>query len=226
MANRDLDMLETTHRALLAEMKVSIGYAIDVGVSFAEAGNGDEEIKQLEECTIKYVHMEREVQNHIQAITDARNGIASNNRIEDVEEFLENRKRELASEEVDHRSHPKYREFIQKVWAVKHPNEALPDLGEDFMVVTQDLNILCPITRKELEEPFKNQVCGHCYSKEAILEYLRTRRGKRECPVAGCSASVTKKSLEHDVDMERKIRQIKRRQKRTQRAEEEDVTQL
>lgn len=55
--------------------------------------------------------------------------------------------------------------------------------------------------------------CGHTYSRDAILEYIRTNTGKDStpCPVAGCSADVTRSSLEDDEDMEFELKRAERR---------------
>jgi hypothetical protein len=57
------------------------------------------------------------------------------------------------------KTHPKWREFKQRVWAVHHPDEALPDDEGDEVIVqlhnTAETNYLCPITRALLVHPVK-----------------------------------------------------------------------
>jgi len=123
------------------------------------------------------------------------------------------------------RRHPKMREFRQKVWSVKHPEEALPDeQGSDIVFMTQNRqDFLCPITRALFQEPMLNRNCGHHYSKEAILQYLSNSRGRgKDCPVAGCNAKVTVQSLEKDEDLERKVKRHKQEQQKT---EQEDTSE-
>lgn len=66
-----------------------------------------------------------------------------------------------------------------------------------------------------LEEPYKNKVCGHVYSKEAILQYIRTQKSKRrpcKCPTAGCAnGNVTEDQLEKDAMMEINVNRERRR---------------
>ncbi|KAL7556574.1 hypothetical protein ACA910_016216 [Epithemia clementina (nom. ined.)] len=59
----------------------------------------------------------------------------------------------------------------------------------------------CPITAQVLENPVRNKVCGHVYSRkgiELLLQQMRQRKAtvKCPCPVAGCNnQAVTKTQL-------------------------------
>ncbi len=58
------------------------------------------------------------------------------------------------------KTHPKWREFKQRVWAVHHPDEALPDDEHNEVIVqlhahSSETNYLCPITRALLVHPVK-----------------------------------------------------------------------
>ncbi len=65
------------------------------------------------------------------------------------------------------KSHPKWREFKQRVWSVHHPDEALPD-DEDNEVIAMhhnaaaETNYLCPITRAVLVRPVRKYVADVC----------------------------------------------------------------
>ncbi len=64
-------------------------------------------------------------------------------------------------------------------------------------------------------EPVRSTVCGHTYSRNAIEDYIRRKRnGTASCPMAGCSADVTRDVLERDMDAERSMAQSKRGAKR------------
>lgn len=80
---------------------------------------------------------------------------------------------------------------------------------------SQANSLKCPITGMFLEEPMKNKVCGHLYSKEAIMHHLQTKLRNRRtpnCPVAGCGNTVTLEQLEKDVMMKTMVRREMRRQ--------------
>lgn len=68
----------------------------------------------------------------------------------------------------------------------------------------------CPITGELFDNPVKkwkivlvlisSKSCGHTYSKEGIMNYLRKKKSAA-CPVAGCGKMVTVDSLIPDEDM-------------------------
>jgi len=124
-----------------------------------------------------------------------------------------------------YKKHNKYRDFKQKVWAVNHPNDPAPDEDQDIVIMPQggDSDLICPLTRLELDKPMRNQLCGHCYSNAAIMAYLTQSRSKRtvHCPVAGCNATISKDSLEKDVEKERLLRKNQNKRKREPEKEEE-----
>jgi hypothetical protein len=69
----------------------------------------------------------------------------------------------------------------------------------------------CPLTGTLLEDPVKNSVCGHAYSKAAILDHLSRARGK-VCPMVGCqNRQVTTEQLVPDLELTQLVRRYKRR---------------
>lgn len=72
----------------------------------------------------------------------------------------------------------------------------------------------CPITQAPLDDPVKSVACGHTYSRAAILVFIKKKRGKCPCPVAGCAAEVTADGLEADVEAVRAMAKAKQGQKR------------
>jgi SUMO ligase MMS21 Smc5/6 complex component len=123
-----------------------------------------------------------------------------------------------AGEELGRRvaSHPRMKEFRARVWASRHPGEPIPGEEDDVAVavVAGARSTTCPITRSRYVKPVRNKVCGHTYSEHAIREYLTTKfRGQAgACAVAGCEASVSLRSLEPDLEMERELRRMQFRQ--------------
>lgn len=88
------------------------------------------------------------------------------------------------------------------------------DSDEELEVIpnkagTQSLK--CPITTMLYEEPVRNKVCGHVYSKAGIMQQLRARQTR--CPVAGCrNRQVTKEQLEEDMETAMKVKRQRRRE--------------
>lgn len=83
---------------------------------------------------------------------------------------------------------------------------------------TQSTNFKCPVTGSFMEEPMKNKVCGHVYSKGGIVHAIQQAGVKRRpcrCPVPGCANShVTMQQLEKDPHTERLVRREKQRLQR------------
>ncbi|KAJ1675761.1 hypothetical protein EV182_000638 [Spiromyces aspiralis] len=84
-------------------------------------------------------------------------------------------------------SNEAYRSFREEVWEVNHPDDPLPSLfpddpdnegeegdGEELVVAAAKISLKCPLTASWLEEPVTNNVCGHNYSKEAVLNHIRS----------------------------------------------------
>jgi len=49
------------------------------------------------------------------------------------------------------------------------------DEEEDLVVDRVQKSLHCPITRKLLEKPVTSGICGHSYSREAIMGHIRRR---------------------------------------------------
>jgi len=103
----------------------------------------------------------------------------------------------------------------------------MPGDDAEFVVsTTQEHNLKCPITRKILENPVTNKPCNHHYSKDAIMEMIRhasTGRAKQvNCPVTGCSAKVTAKSIEDNKDLELMIQREQLQAKKNSDEEDDD----
>ena len=81
--------------------------------------------------------------------------------------------------------------------------EPMDASGIIFSQVEEALH--CPITRKPFEEPVRNKLCNHCYSKAAICQML-DRRNRVKCPVGGCDKEVTRPNLIPDRELARRVK--------------------
>jgi len=142
--------------------------------------------------------------------------------------------------------HPAYIEFRSRVWEVSHQG-AMPPLvdllprepgdddvaatpagedEEDIVVGGAVLQLRCPLTAHLLQDPVVNTTCQHAYSREAISLYMsenRTRSGSVQCPATGCTASVTRSTLQDAPALKRRVERYERHQLRL---EEQRRTQL
>eukprot|EP01098_Paradermamoeba_levis_P002536 TRINITY_DN12929_c0_g1_i1.p1 TRINITY_DN12929_c0_g1~~TRINITY_DN12929_c0_g1_i1.p1 ORF type:complete len:219 (-),score=63.64 TRINITY_DN12929_c0_g1_i1:210-866(-) len=203
---------------------------IEVGVSLEESGLSDK-LEEVNSTLQNYLEMETELSAHIAALTKLKDlqlqkqhqthNPEEENLLETFERFLATEKKERKQREAqEKKQHPKLKEFRQKIWRVHHKDTPLPEEENEELVImatNDEADILCPLTRKELEEPMKNQTCGHVYSKEAIYSYIKSKKagpfGQVQCPVAGCRQAVTLGTLEYDKDAERRVKKTQRKHK-------------
>jgi len=226
---KEIDSMIEKHKQLLQEIVVSMGISTDVAVAVEEQKDA-QKVSDLEKTMQDYINMEESVKRHITALTDLKRHL--NQGTDKLADIFEGKLKNLEgnADPSAFKKHNKYREFKQKVWAVNHPNDAAPDEDQDLVMMqpSGDSDLICPITRKELDGPTRNQSCGHCYSNAAVMQYLSSNRGKRtiQCPVAGCNAAISKDSLEKDVEKERLLRKKHAKRKREPEKEEdtEDLT--
>ena len=98
---------------------------------------------------------------------------------------------------------------------VKRPGNPAGDDDDDIEVVRNNTateqNYKCPMTSALMEDPVKNKVCGHIYSREGIHAWMKSKRNDHPCPVPGCTNTrVTPDQLEDDAYMARMVKRHKR----------------
>jgi hypothetical protein len=120
-------------------------------------------------------------------------------------------------------------EFKKTVWEIGHPGEPFIVGGDDELAMIStgtgaEDNLICPITRMELVDPVRS-TCGHVFSKDAILGYLRTHARARlvDCPVAGCPHAISKDTLKVDAKTQQKLANLKKRKRPEEEANVEDL---
>jgi hypothetical protein len=105
----------------------------------------------------------------------------------------------------------------RKLWRIHHNGEPMPsdDAGDDS---DEDLEIVgggeiskCPITTDDMEDPVKNGLCGHIYSRggiESLLQQTNKKKWKKvliPCPMPGCDQQVEFATLKADRDTARRL---------------------
>jgi len=107
-------------------------------------------------------------------------------------------------------------------------NKELPEEegggDDDIKVVRAAASFICPLTQVELVDPYKNTLCGHCYSKTVIFNYVKN--SERSCPVATCGKRVSKVTLERDVEMTAQLKRRKRARHQPATQQEEETVDL
>ena len=107
---------------------------------------------------------------------------------------------------VDVKSHPWMKEFERLVSDSGNNQEEEADGDEDMVMVSSQIQTVCPVTRKEMVRPVRNTACGHVYDREGI-EALMMQNAATRCPVVGCRnpAIVLPNNLQDDKQTKRAI---------------------
>eukprot|EP01130_Rhizamoeba_saxonica_P017572 TRINITY_DN8551_c0_g1_i2.p1 TRINITY_DN8551_c0_g1~~TRINITY_DN8551_c0_g1_i2.p1 ORF type:complete len:243 (-),score=64.41 TRINITY_DN8551_c0_g1_i2:44-724(-) len=199
-----------------------------------EADGAQDMVELLENQVIDIVDIQRQTEHAVKALKEVKAMLskADFNKDEDLALFYEQRVEQL-SENSNPQQYLKgnglYRDFKQRVWAINHEGEALPEefQDEELVVMTQtddtDNFTFCPITREVMTDPVRNDPCGHAYSREAIMQHLRK---SKKCPIAACSSLVSKNSLSDDPVLATKIKRALRKNKRKRPEYDEVVDDL
>ncbi|KAI8051264.1 zinc-finger of the MIZ type in Nse subunit-domain-containing protein [Syncephalis plumigaleata] len=134
--------------------------------------------------------------------------------------------------------HASYKEYLQKLWEVKHPGEEMPlsfkgkysgnikeeaiddeDDEDDIVQISQRVSLICPLTTMLMEDPVTSISCKHSFSRNAILDYVQQYHNTRSipCPVAGCQQEITESTLKRNRWLETKIEHEKERMQSEER---------
>ncbi|CAO3633134.1 unnamed protein product [Cunninghamella blakesleeana] len=168
----------------------------------------------LKEC----IHLEHAIETQKNLFLKLRSEVISEGQVgEGFPKYKEYWDTEMAtyndlSDKQKYYDHEKYKEFKQVIWSVKHPDEPMPmdddndDDNDDIVIAATKKSFKCPITTTWLEEPVTNKICGHTFSKAAILSLIRRARGNRvECPIPGCHTELREESFYDNTLMERMV---------------------
>lgn len=190
-----------------------------------------EQRERLQKIAEKNVMNSRNVDAFIGALSAVRTQVQSNPETEeplDYERIIQDKMQQFtaahAGTQLNIHDEKFCREIRSSLGIKDHASRAKngDDSDEELEVLrhpagTQSLK--CPITASLYEEPLRNKVCGHVYSKAGIMQMLRARQ--TNCPVAGCrNRQVTMEQLEDDMETAMKVKRQRRREEteRQQRA--------
>ncbi|CAM9630834.1 unnamed protein product [Chrysoparadoxa australica] len=202
-----------------------------VAVMKYEAHLPEEEVnnlkKEVESLAEEQFDAKKIVEDHVKAIDAvSRNiqvanysqldAIESIKAVEDYSEAIAKKAQDLRKEGVQ--DDPTKDERYKAVMRIIKPDEAM-DEDEDLVVMEGNTSLICVLTSAMLEEPVKSTICGHVFSKKAMMRHIQVLKGNAPCPVGGCSSRVRAKDLEPDKEMESRIRIAKRVESQTQQSQ-------
>nr|XP_973080.2 PREDICTED: E3 SUMO-protein ligase NSE2 [Tribolium castaneum] len=68
-----------------------------------------------------------------------------------------------------------------------------------------------PISKMVIQNPYKSKKCGHIYDYKFILQYIKSRKSKAQCPYIGCNnGSISVDQLVKDQETQSKIENYQR----------------
>ena len=159
--------------------------------------NPNPQIESEYKQTLKtMLELEAQLHGHIKALRNSQNNPEA---IEDERAF-KNEYQQIVNEskEIISDDHPKLKQLRRRMWYACHENEPFPEEDDDI-IMDETKNFICPLTKQRFVDPVKSKICGHVFSREAIMNFLQGSR-KLKCPVAGCSMSFGRDDLEDDFE--------------------------
>ncbi|KAI5122435.1 hypothetical protein M0805_008748 [Coniferiporia weirii] len=220
--------------------------AAEVAVAMAEAGEGKdgelalEELAHMDAAMRELLDTQAEMKAHQDTLEQIANDLVRgeeiNNVIERYKGGVEDKKEEWGNK-TSRQKYAKdaaYMEFMQNIYEVQHPDQAMPPMTEfiekeeDDGSESDEIEVggasqvyTCPITLTTLKEPITSQICKHSFSKNAIMDYFGGNRSTRKrCPAAGCNKLIGITDFQPDKELEKKVKAYERRE-RQRRAEKE-----
>ena len=197
-----------------------------------KAMEGDTEMTNfMEECRIRLKGIAegnakrmKEIDYYVEAVREVKNDVVRRQHDSNAEdEEAEAVNYEAAIHSAIERIREKDESNIHQ-WIEQHPMviEVRTTLGErvksndddDLEIVNNrdDVHALkCPITATLFEDPVKNKVCGHTYSRAGIQQVIKNR--KTTCPIAGCKNNrLSVNQLETDEEMKMAVHRFKKKE--------------
>ncbi|XP_001638573.2 E3 SUMO-protein ligase NSE2 [Nematostella vectensis] len=197
---------------------------LDIALDLEERKEGSDGVKELKDLMVQYVHMEREMDQWMDAVQQAKAQFTreydpAKSEIPDIETIFQKKIEDLesANNDKDLLNHKKIVGFDKKIWKVHHEKEQMigaggaEDMDADLIMSQATVQTKCPITLKEMTKPMSSKNCKHSYEKEAIEHMIKKSRVKSvRCPISGCPHTLTLNDLEVNVELEHHIARKKR----------------
>ncbi|XP_053602129.1 E3 SUMO-protein ligase NSE2-like isoform X2 [Plodia interpunctella] len=143
----------------------------------------DAEFDKLKSLVGEYCLQEAQQEVAIQALEKAKRETESSN-VDSLEAKFTENLRTLAGKRENVSIHPYMIELTKHFQRGQQVSRQNLDESDLAITETQD-QYIDPITKKPIEDPVKNTVCGHIYEKNSIMNLIH-RNNRTKCPVAGC----------------------------------------
>ncbi|XP_009591849.1 E3 SUMO-protein ligase MMS21-like [Nicotiana tabacum] len=181
------------NQSLIREIRKAVTMMKDIAVDL-ERDERTEMVKDLEAGVIQLLGASDECMHLSEAIQSIGDELEpgpepTNFKKKFDEEIAKSKARSLSSTQ----SQPLLRQFREAIWHVHHAGQPMPGEEQEDIVMTSTqcnlLNVTCPLSGKpvtELVDPVRSMDCKHIYEKKAILQFIKSKTSRGQCPVAGC----------------------------------------
>ncbi|KAJ7948693.1 E3 SUMO-protein ligase MMS21 [Quillaja saponaria] len=181
------------NQSLITEIRKSMTLMKEIAVDL-EKNNESHMVKQLEDAVIKSLDTFESCTHFSSVIQSVGDSYQPKEELTDFKKLFEDEILKLKdSSSSDREKHPLIRQFREAIWNVHHAGQPIPgEEQEDIVMTSTQCNILnnkCPLSGKpvtELARPVRSVDCKHIYEKEAVMQYIRSKQTRGQCPVAGC----------------------------------------
>lgn len=129
--------------------------------------------------------------------------------VEGVENIFRDAKNEA---EKSRKSHGALKEFKLRIKDILVEHN-LSVVSENLDISQFAFNDIDPITKRKIEHPVINSICGHIYDKATVLEAINMNKRMR-CPVIGCGNN-KHVAKQHIIDDPAQIEKIRLSQQQT-----------
>ncbi|KAG6607898.1 E3 SUMO-protein ligase MMS21, partial [Cucurbita argyrosperma subsp. sororia] len=220
-------IMNSENQSLLAELRKSLIMMKEIGVDL-ERDNQSRMVKELENSVVELLGTYEKCSNFSSAIQSVGNIYEPQEELTDFEKLLDNEVAKVSENSSSNlHNHSIIRQFREAIWNVHHAGQPMPGEEQEDVVMTSTqcnlLNVTCPLSGKpvtELAEPVRSTECKHVYEKVAIMQYLKSKRSRAQCPVAACPKMLQPEKVISDPFLPIEIDELRKTSKHSVRIQD------
>ncbi|XP_038897060.1 E3 SUMO-protein ligase MMS21 isoform X2 [Benincasa hispida] len=203
----------------------------EIGVEL-ERDNQSRMVKELENSVVELLSTYENCNNFSLAIQSVGNIYEPKEELTDFGKLLDDEVAKVSQDSSSNlMNHSIIRQFREAVWNVHHAGQPMPGEEKEDIVMTSTqcnlLNVTCPLSGKpviELTEPVRSAECKHVYEKAAIMQYLKSKKSRAQCPVAACPKMLQSDKVVPDPFLQIEIDELRKISRHSDRIQ--DFTEL
>ncbi|XP_038897059.1 E3 SUMO-protein ligase MMS21 isoform X1 [Benincasa hispida] len=224
-------IMHSENQSLLAELRKALIMMKEIGVEL-ERDNQSRMVKELENSVVELLSTYENCNNFSLAIQSVGNIYEPKEELTDFGKLLDDEVAKVSQDSSSNlMNHSIIRQFREAVWNVHHAGQPMPGEEKEDIVMTSTqcnlLNVTCPLSGKpviELTEPVRSAECKHVYEKAAIMQYLKSKKSRAQCPVAACPKMLQSDKVVPDPFLQIEIDELRKISRHSDRIQ--DFTEL